>query len=521
MLDLNRLVKDRRTAKITDKAIQECDLDWELPARPTHDNKKRGKQVGAEQKELRIASQTWARQEPAPREPITRLVWPKDADLNDERHPFQTGGPFPEDDAGEYYLDGEMRRNVLGGESASQRSTWTLGSIIGKHSNVDNILVFAEDKEDLDWAFEAGIMPPPHEVLTVICQPSFLDTTIIANGVESVTGSRKRNKKAVGGSMNMAFMWLTFVQDFLPNIPGAEGSSAFGKDLVTQFNMVFETTSFYKTINKTPLSEYLEDWDDFNYASESSFKATMKLYDLSRVKFKVIVSIPGVHHGASSERVGSGRLQRVLEEEGWMPREESRMTMAYKSSTLGKYRLAWLKNFYGKCAGLSKDDVPPDFHLRILYPTVKSIPDGHTNAELCCMCSCFGFNHVTRPLFRDVKPKRPNLINAKTISAVFEDITPVDVLPSGSSAPTRPPGSASGWMYVGTHSLYASAWGIYWQKAMGGGIKETRAKIFNFDMGIVFPLSSNPKVAAYQAQNVVPFQLPGGEYGEDDIPFVR
>ncbi|ODN78550.1 hypothetical protein L202_04166 [Cryptococcus amylolentus CBS 6039] len=284
--------------------------------------------------------------------------------------------------------------------------------------------------------------------------------------------------------------------------------------------MVFETTSFYQTINKTPLSKYLEGWDDFNYASESSFTAALKLYDLSRVKFKVIVSIPGVHHGVSSERVGSGRLQRVLEEEGWMPREESRLTMAYKSSNLGKYRLAWLKNFYGKCAGRAKTMCPPNFTFES-YTQLRKVSQKviHTIAELCFMCGCFGFNHVTRPLFRDVKPKRPNLINAKTISALFEDITPVDILPSGSSAPTRPPGSASGWMYVGTHSLYASAWGIYWQKAMGGGIKQTRAKIFNFDLGIVFPLPSNPKVAAYQAQNVVPFWLPGDEYGEDDIPF--
>ncbi|ODN78551.1 hypothetical protein L202_04167 [Cryptococcus amylolentus CBS 6039] len=230
MLDLNQLVKDRRTASITDKAIQECDLNWELPARPTHDNKKRGKQVRAEQKELYMASQTWARQEPGPCEPITRLVWPKDADLNDKRHPFQTGGPFPEDDAGEYYLDGEMRRNVLGGESDSQHSTWTLGSIIGKHSKVDNILVFAEGKEDLDWAFEAGIMPPPHEVLTVICQPSFLDTTIIANGVESVTSSRKRNKKVVGGLMNMAFTWYWKVATSVDHrIMGQAGLALVGK----------------------------------------------------------------------------------------------------------------------------------------------------------------------------------------------------------------------------------------------------------------------------------------------------
>ncbi|WVQ75060.1 hypothetical protein IAR50_004669 [Cryptococcus sp. DSM 104548] len=284
--------------------------------------------------------------------------------------------------------------------------------------------------------------------------------------------------------------------------------------------MVFVRTGFYKTIDKGPLSDHLELWDDFNYTNESCFRTAMRQYDLSRVKFRVVVSLPGFYFGEhESGELGSGRLRTVIAEEGWVPREGSTASVAYKTSTLGKYRLAWLKDFYGKCTGLSKDELPSEIPFTILYPSVASIPEGHTVAELSCMCGCFGFNRVTRPFFRDVQPKRPNLIEAKIISAIFEDVIAGDR--DDDAVPACPSGSVSGWMYVGSHSLYASAWGVYWQKNIGAGVKkQTRAKIFNFDIGIVFPLSSDPEVAASQARNLVPCQLPGGKYREDDIPFV-
>ncbi|WVQ75061.1 hypothetical protein IAR50_004670 [Cryptococcus sp. DSM 104548] len=181
MVDLKQLVKDRCAGTVTDKAIPKCYPDWELPAALPRGSKKLGDEAEAEQKELHVASQTWAQQEPAAHQPETRLVWSKEeTDLSEERHPFQTEGPFPQDDAGEYYLDGELRRNAVGAEVAHYDSTctWTLEYIIGKHSNVVNILAFADDKKDLDWAFEAKIMPPQHEVLTVICQPGFQNTTV-------------------------------------------------------------------------------------------------------------------------------------------------------------------------------------------------------------------------------------------------------------------------------------------------------------------------------------------------------
>ena len=59
--------------------------------------------------------------------PLTRPTVPN-------YHPLQSTGPFPTDDAGEYYLDGEMRHNALTIGRTSTAPTFSAEQIVGKVS---------------------------------------------------------------------------------------------------------------------------------------------------------------------------------------------------------------------------------------------------------------------------------------------------------------------------------------------------------------------------------------------------
>ncbi|WVQ79312.1 hypothetical protein IAT38_001409 [Cryptococcus sp. DSM 104549] len=156
MIDLRQLVKDRRRGLITDTAIAQADvsLSWSAAAskaliRSNPEQALRGRQA------LLKALQTWAKEPPEPEVRPTEYA----------AHPFQ-GGEKGRDQAGEYYLDGEMRHTTrVQGAKPSAAPTFAISDILGNHAEI-SLIIAASYNLDMDWI--ATVFPDPELVPTVL-----------------------------------------------------------------------------------------------------------------------------------------------------------------------------------------------------------------------------------------------------------------------------------------------------------------------------------------------------------------
>ena len=109
-----------------------------------------------------------------------------------------------------------------------------------------------------------------------------------------------------------------YVQDFLPRRrPGSASLSSDLEDFPARFRYLFVHLKVHKAlrhlIEKHPKGSQIpfKPADAFSDLSE---------YDWSRVKVKLVMSVPGTYTGADKmDDFGLSRLGKVLSENGWKP----------------------------------------------------------------------------------------------------------------------------------------------------------------------------------------------------------
>lgn len=183
-----------------------------------------------------------------------------------------------------------------------------------------------------------------------------------------------------------------FIQDFLPKGRTLRGDvneapSSNLPDFPDQFSQLFRHLKIYKAIRR--LAETHPNGQHIPISADESF-AEFDKYDWSKVRVRLVMSIPGVYRGFDkmSER-GICRVAKVVEEEGWGPGKGERVVAEYQvgylntstdtqGSSLGSYSLPWYSTFYDALSGMSLANMsrqkplswPP---LKVIFPSLATV----------------------------------------------------------------------------------------------------------------------------------------------------
>lgn len=120
--------------------------------------------------------------------------------------------------------------------------------------------------------------------------------------------------------VSLLIVQSVFIQDFLPNhIPSA---STTPSTLTSQFPIQFRTLFLHLKVHKALrfLLDQHRAGSSIPLRPDQGF-ADMANWDWSRVKVKIVMSVPGTYTGADKmDEFGIARLGKVLNENGWKPR---------------------------------------------------------------------------------------------------------------------------------------------------------------------------------------------------------
>ncbi|CAK9780729.1 unnamed protein product [Cutaneotrichosporon oleaginosum] len=472
-------------------------------------------------------------------------------------HPLQSMGPFPTDDAGEYYLDGELRHVRLQIGSSTTERTFSPQDVFGKIV----LVIVSAYCWDPDWI--ETFMPRPDLCPTIrILRPPVNDQferRRMAGKLRPLENGEVQvypNMDGKMGSEHMKFAWIwfktgrlrvsimtanmvdydwelientVFIQDFLPKGQTLGSTTAPDPalpDFPDQFRHLFAHFKVYKAlkwqIERHPRGKCIP-------ISDSAHFEDFKKYDWSRVQVRLVMSIAGTHTGFKEmSKYGICRLGKILAEEGWHPRKDEKVVAEYQGSSLGKYSLDWYSYFYQLCNGKDLASIarsgkavtwPP---LKVVFPSLATVdtsingrPGGGT------MFCGSAFSDRTRSLFHDANSKRGGvLMHTKMLIALFEPSS------SGLGFSTAATNlgkrkaddivteneGVGGWVYVGSHNFSPSAWGTLNFKN-----SPPTLNINNFELGIVFPLPRGR--GEIMANEIAAHKRPPRPYGKSDEPW--
>jgi tyrosyl-DNA phosphodiesterase-1 len=127
-------------------------------------------------------------------------------------------------------------------------------------------------------------------------------------------------------------------------------------------------------------------------------------YDFSKVRVKLVMSVPGKYTGFEQiNEYGLGRLGHLLKEAKWVPPPGERVLTEYQvssrslsqshkadcqGSSLGNYTLEWIDTFYRFATGQeARDRVgrpkatqwPP---MKVLFPSLKTVSESVLGKEV-------------------------------------------------------------------------------------------------------------------------------------------
>nr|XP_018262379.1 uncharacterized protein I303_05396 [Kwoniella dejecticola CBS 10117]OBR84537.1 hypothetical protein I303_05396 [Kwoniella dejecticola CBS 10117] len=453
-------------------------------------------------------------------------------------HPLQGSGPFPNDAAGEYYPDGELRHVALKiGEPSTER-TFSPKEVVGKHSQISLIIMSSYVIDDM-WIMEKEILPPPEDVPTIIVRPHPRDKQDYNGKIQAhPNGEMWAYPKMTStfGSAHMKYYWIlyktgrlrtVFVQDFLP-LPTIRPLRADNRthDFPLQFAHLFNhtriDTALRNMLRLHPNASHIKFRPDDNFADMGKF-------DWSKVKVRLVLSIPQTLTGHDEiAKYGMGRLSHVLNEEGWVPGNDEKLDVEYQNSSLGNYKIDWLDKFHAMILGKTSQELMnrpkpkelPD--IRVLYPTLANVEQSILGKEGGGTMFCKkAFNNTTRHLFRDARSKRGGvLMHSKMLIAIFEPKENRLGVEKSASTPKKSvkrkvdelKDDVGGWVYVGSHNFSSAAWGNINVKK-----NPPTESINNYEIGIVFPLDrSNARAAA---DRIAPYKRPALRYTAGDVPW--
>ncbi|KAK8858572.1 hypothetical protein IAR55_002801 [Kwoniella newhampshirensis] len=471
-------------------------------------------------------------------------------------HPFQASGPFPSDAAGQYYLEGEMRHTALTIGNPTMDRTFSPKQIVGKHSEI-SLIIMSSFVIDDQWIGDQAILPPPEVVPTIVVRSHLRDKPEHNGKIElQVNGELWVYPKMVGGwgSAHMKYFWIfyktgrlravistanmvpydwewientVFVQDFLPSpkpTPFREGH--LPHDFPQQFRNLFVHTRVHTAIRH--LTANHPNGSRIPFKPDDGF-ADMTKYDWSRVKVRIVMSVPGTYSGNDKvDEYGVCRLGKVLSEEGWVPKGGEKVAAEFQGSSLGQYSLDWFDKFYQFCsgktaralAGRPKPSAWPS--IKILFPTLATVDASALGrGGGGTMFAGKAFNKVTQPLFHDANSKRGGvLMHAKMLIAIFEpegrhlgfEASPSKNGRRKASEIEDGDEGVGGWIYVGSHNFSPAAWGTVDLKKSPPVLS-----VKNYEIGIVFPLDR--RNARATADLIAPYKRPARKYSAGDVPW--
>ena len=176
------------------------------------------------------------------------------------------------------------------------------------------------------------------------------------------------------------------MQDFLPKRNyNAASPPPLTEDFPIRFRALFIHLKVHKALR------YLRD----NHAAGSNMGLTpdngfedMSKWDWSKVKVRLVMSIPGTYSGAEKmEELGLSRLGSALNGSGWRAKPGDIVKVEYqvsrhtstktdradtKGSSLGSYSIDWMDTFYQYCCG-KKTQALLGKPKPIAFPPVKVI----------------------------------------------------------------------------------------------------------------------------------------------------
>ncbi|WWC88676.1 uncharacterized protein L201_003589 [Kwoniella dendrophila CBS 6074] len=471
-------------------------------------------------------------------------------------HPLQSTGSVPRDTAGEYYLDGELRHVALTIGNPTTERTFSPQHVVGNHSQI-SLIIMSSFVIDDQWIMNKNILPPPEEVPTIIIRPHPKDKQEYNGKIQlHPNGEMWVFPRMISGfgSAHMKYFWIfyktgrlrvvistanmvdydwemientVFVQDFLP-LPKATPLQADNRthDFPLQFSRLFTHSRIHTGLRN--LIKAHPNGSKIPFTPEDDF-ADMGKYDWSKVKVRIVMSIPGTYTGFEEiNKLGISRLGKILNEEGWIPKSGQKLDVEFQGSSLGTYSLEWFSKFYSFISGKTAQQLVnrpkpgswPD--LRILFPTLANVEASQLGKGGGGTMFCGkAFNDVTRNLFRDSRSKRGGiLMHTKMLIAIFEAEENRLGVEKSTTTPTKSAKrkvdelkeDIGGWIYVGSHNFSPSAWGNVDVKK-----NPPTLNIKNYEIGIVFPLDRHNAKAA--ADKVAPYIRPAKRYTAGDVPW--
>ncbi|WRT67770.1 uncharacterized protein IL334_004743 [Kwoniella shivajii] len=468
-------------------------------------------------------------------------------------HPLQSPDPFPTDAAGEYYLNGELRHSALTIGDPTTERTFSPQQVVGKHSQIALIIMSSFVIDD-QWVLEQNILPPPEDVPTITVRPHPKDKQEY-NGKIALQPNGEMwvyPRMTTGfGSAHMKYFWIfyktgrlrvvvstanmvhydwdwientIFVQDFLP-LPSSRPlrPEHMPHDFPLQFSRLFTHTRVHTALRH--LLHNHPNGSKIPFKPDENF-ADMGKYDWSKVKVRIVMSVPGYYTGHEEiNKYGISRLGKVLNEQGWIPKSGEKLDAEFQGSSLGTYSLEWFSKFHHFITGKTSNQLInrpkpvswPD--IRILFPTLANVEASQLGKGGGGTMFCGkAFNNTTRDLFRDSRSKRGGiLMHSKMLIAIFEpenNRLGIEKSPSklGKRKVEELESEVGGWIYVGSHNFSPSAWGNVDVKK-----NPPTLNIKNYEIGIVFPLDRGNAKAI--ADKVAPYKRPAMKYTAGDVPW--
>lgn len=211
-------------------------------------------------------------------------------------------------------------------------------------------------------------------------------------------------------------------------------------DLPWQFSRLFIHLKLHKALRF--LIENHQRGAQIPFTHKDGF-ADMAKWDWSRVKVRLVMSVPGTYTGpAEVDQYGICRLGHILRSHKWVPQSGERLVAEYQvssasclkladlsltpqGSSLGTYSFTWYDTFYRFCTGKSFEWLrnagaprptswPP---LEVIFPSLATVDRSVLGRDGGgTMFSGKAFTSVTKPLFHDANSKRGGVLMHAKVS---------------------------------------------------------------------------------------------------------
>ncbi|KAF8330786.1 tyrosyl-DNA phosphodiesterase-domain-containing protein [Cantharellus anzutake] len=256
-----------------------------------------------------------------------------------------------------------------------------------------------------------------------------------------------------------------------------------------------------------------------------SIEAVLNRYDFSKVKIRLVASLPGTFTGQEMQTVGHTGLMRALRTIGARTPPGKDLSLEYQGSSIGRYTADWIQGFRISATGgngynswlsmsakaIKEQPYPSKSLMKILYPTLETVDAAgrHRGGSMFLSPSTWEAKNFPRQLFHDPKATSGSiLMHTKMMLGLF--VSKKNGVGPDTQAVSGIDGDVGGWCYVGSHNFSPSAWGTLSRekrkkRATGRSSKARRdmsddesqdedtpsINIRNFELGILFPFFQN------------------------------